>query len=74
MFKRIPMGLVALTFFAVGDAEAVKLGKQNKHHRHADKTLTSLSRESVPNCNSYRCDNNMATLGYSGLVQTNFIE
>jgi len=73
MFKRMPMGLAALTFFTVGDAQAVHLGK-HKHHRHHDKSLASLSADSVPNCTSYQCKNNMATLGYSGLLQTKFID
>ena len=68
MFKKIPMGLAALTFIS-GEAKAMKLSK-HKHHRYTDHTLSALSAESVPNCNSYECNNNKAVLGYEGLIQT----
>ena len=68
MFKRIPMGLAALTFFNMEETQGVQLAK---HRRHHDRTYAGL--ESIPNCTSYECKNNQAVLGYAGLVQTGFI-
>jgi hypothetical protein len=67
MFKKIPMGLAALTFFTVGDAEAVQLSHK-KHHKHHSHSLTGLGESSVPNCTSYECKNNQVTIGYAGLL------
>jgi len=61
------MGLAALTFFTVGDAEAIQ---HKKHHRHHNQSLAALSEKSVPNCTSYECRNNQATIGYAGLAQS----
>jgi hypothetical protein len=71
MFKQIPMGLAALTFFSAGGA-AIKLSSFEDSEWNPDMEAVQVASQmgSRPNCTSYECRNNMSTLGYDGAMLT----
>ena len=66
MFSKVQLSLAVAAL--VGNTSALSL-THKKHHRHHEHNLAGVSSMSVPNCTSYECRNNQATIGYAGLAQ-----